>query len=61
MRQPRSYVVRIYRQGARNITGMVENVHSGEQRSFSSVQELWNLLRRPTVASARRSAPHKLA
>ena len=61
MRQPRSYIVRIYRQGARSLTGVVEDVRSGEQRAFSSMQELRVLLRRPTPGSARLSAGDKPA
>ena len=48
MRQPRSYIVRVYRQGARNLNGVVEDARTGEQRPFSSMQELWALLRRPS-------------
>ena len=51
MRQPRSYIVRVYRQGARSLTGVVEDVRTGEQRPFSSMQELWVLLRRPSFES----------
>ena len=61
MLQPRSYIVRIYRQGARSLTGVVEDARSGEQRAFSSMQELWVLLRRPTPGSARLSADDKPA
>jgi hypothetical protein len=52
MQQPKNYVVRIYRQGARTLTGVVEDVRSGEQRPFSNMQELWMLLRRPCSASS---------
>ena len=51
MRQPRSYIIRIYRQGARSLTGVVEDARTGEQRSFSSVQDLWALLRRSSLGS----------
>ena len=61
MRQPRSYIVRIYRQGARNLTGVVEDARSGEQRPFSSMQELWALLRRQSPGTARLSAGEKPA
>ncbi len=46
MRQPRTYIVRVYRQGARNLKGVVEDARTGERRPFSSIQELWSLLRR---------------
>ena len=45
MHQPKSYVVRIYRQGARSSAGVVEDVLTGKQQSFVSMQELWVLLR----------------
>ena len=48
MRQPRSYIVRVYRQGARSLNGVVEDARTGEQRPFSNMQELWALLRRPS-------------
>ena len=51
MRQPRSYIVRVYRQGARSLTGVVEDARTGEQRPFSSMQDLWMLLRRPSLES----------
>lgn len=51
MRQPRSYIVRVYRQGARSLNGVVEDARTGEQRPFSSMQELWALLRRPSFGS----------
>lgn len=51
MRQPRSYIVRIYRQGARSLTGVVEDTRTGGQRPFSSMQELWALLRHPVPGS----------
>ena len=53
MRQPRSYVVRVYRQGARDLAGVVEDARTGGQRSFSSVQELWSLLRHALPRSAK--------
>lgn len=51
MHQPRSYIIRIYRQGARNLTGVVEDARTGEQRQFSSMQDLWTLLRRTSPRS----------
>jgi len=47
VRQPRSFIVRVYRQGARSLTGVVEDARTGEQRPFYSVQDLWTQLRRP--------------
>ena len=45
MREPRSYIVRIYRQGARTLIGVIENAQTGKQQPFSSFQQLWKLLR----------------
>jgi len=45
MREPRSYVVRIYRQGFRTLCGVVEDTHSGGARAFRSAEELLALLR----------------
>jgi len=56
MRELRSYVVRIYRQGARTLTGVIEDTRDGTQRCFDSVDELGRLLRqrrlRPTRVAA---------
>lgn len=51
MQQPRSYIVRVYRQGARSLNGVVEDARTGELRPFSNMQELWALLRRPSSES----------
>lgn len=59
MRQPRSYIIRIYRQGARSLTGVVEDARTGEQRPFSSLQDLWTLLRRPFLESTPSSGTHQ--
>ena len=61
VRQPRSYIVRVYRQGARSLTGVVEDARTGEQRSFSNMQDLWLLLRRPSFKSTPPSASDKPA
>lgn len=61
MRQPRSYIVRIYRQGARSLTGVVEDTRTGEQRTFSSMQALWALIRRPSAKSTPTQADKKPA
>jgi hypothetical protein len=47
MRDPRSYIVRIYRQGFRSLSGVVEDTHSGGMRSFHSAEKLLALLRAP--------------
>jgi hypothetical protein len=56
VRQPRSYIVRVYRQGARSLNGVVEDARTGEQRTFATMQELWALLRRPSL----KSTPHPI-
>jgi hypothetical protein len=47
MREPRSYIVRIYRQGYRSLSGIVEDTQTGSQRAFRNTQELSVLLRGP--------------
>jgi len=59
MRELRSYVVRIYRQGARTLTGVVEDTRDGTQRSFDSADQLWRLLRRRHPRRARVAASVK--
>ncbi len=61
MRQPKSYIVRVYRQGARSLTGIVEDARTGEQRPFASMQDLWLLLRRPALGSTLTPADNKPA
>jgi len=53
MRELRSYVVRIYRQGARSLTGVVEDTSSGVQRPFGSAEQLWALLRQRQLRPVR--------
>ena len=49
----RSYVVRVYRQEADGVAGVVESVETGDVMPFRSADELWTTLSRPP--SARRS------
>jgi hypothetical protein len=56
MRALRSYVVRVYRQGARSLVGVVEDTSNGAQRPFESVDQLWALLRQPHLHPARTRA-----
>ena len=42
---PRSYVIRIYRQGFRSLSGMVEDAATKAQRSFRDEKELLAILR----------------
>ncbi len=59
MREPRSFIVRIYRQGARTLTGVIEDAQTQRQYSFSSMQQLWTLLRRRTPDSTAPRADDK--
>jgi hypothetical protein len=45
--EPRSYVVRVYRRTARWFAGYVEDVRSGQVRSFRSAHELWSAIGGP--------------
>jgi hypothetical protein len=47
MRQPRSYIVRIYRQGYRTLSGIAEDALTSEVQPFRNVEELLALLRSP--------------
>jgi hypothetical protein len=47
MREPRSYIVRIYRQGYRTLSGIVEDTHTTSERPFRNTRELFALLRAP--------------
>ena len=55
MRQPRSYVVRVYRRGFRTLGGIVEDTVTGAQRPFRDADELIALLTRPL----RRGSPSR--
>ncbi len=52
MREPRSYIVRIYRQGYRSLSGIVEDTHTSSQQPFRNTQELIALLRGPIANTA---------
>lgn len=45
----RSYVVRVYRQEAGGVTGVIESVETGDIRPFRSSDEVWSVLSRPPV------------
>jgi hypothetical protein len=53
MREPGSYIVRIYRQGFQTLCGVVEDTRSGATRAFRSGEELLALLRSRTSVSRR--------
>ena len=44
---PRSYIVRVYRQGFRSLAGVVEDIATQGQRAFRNVNELSRWLRAP--------------
>ena len=48
------YVLRIYRQDARRIGGVLEDAQSGRSVAFHTVRELTRLLRTPSVRAARK-------
>jgi hypothetical protein len=52
MREPRSYIVRIYRQGYRSLSGVVEDTHTSGGQPFRNTRELITLLRAP-IANAK--------
>lgn len=56
MQALRSYIVRVYRQGARTLTGVVEDPRSGVSRAFETMEDLWALLRE---RSLRRERPKR--
>jgi hypothetical protein len=45
MHEPRSYIVRIYRQGYRSLSGIVEDTQTGRTRAFRNTRQLSALLR----------------
>ena len=55
----RSYVVRVYRQEADGVAGVVESVETGDVMPFRSSDELWTTLSGPSAA--RRSQPSNIA
>jgi hypothetical protein len=49
MREARTYIIRIYRQGYRSLSGIVEDAYTGSKRPFLNTTELVALLRAPVV------------
>jgi hypothetical protein len=47
MREPRSYIVRIYRRGFRSLSGVVEDTRTNTQHPFRDTEELIAVLRAP--------------
>jgi hypothetical protein len=44
MAQPRSYIVRVYRRGFVQLSGLVEDVAAGTEHTFKTAEELHALL-----------------
>lgn len=55
MWQPRTYVLRVYRQGPKRLVGLIENPSNGTKQTFSTMEQLWGLLRTPSTTSGRQS------
>ena len=53
MREPGSYIVRIYRQGFQTLCGVVEDPQSGASQAFRSGEELLALLRSRKMVTRR--------
>ncbi len=53
--QPRSLVVRIYRQGYNTLSGVAEDAATGVQKPFSNLEELWKVLSTVCRSPRRRS------
>jgi hypothetical protein len=43
-REPRSYVVRVYRKTTRGLAGHVEDVQKGVVRAFRTPAEMWSAI-----------------
>jgi hypothetical protein len=43
-REPRSYVIRVYRRSTRLLSGCVQDVRSGKTSPFQSMRELWSAI-----------------
>lgn len=56
MAQASSYVIRIYRRGFSTLEGLVEDSRTGEQRSFSKMEELWSILQGASSSPGKRQS-----
>jgi hypothetical protein len=52
MREPRGYIVRIYRRGFRTFAGTVEDTQTCNKQTFKTTDELLVLLRAPIATQA---------
>jgi hypothetical protein len=57
MRRPRTYVLRVYRWGPKRLAGLLENAESGDRQAFSTIAQLWELLRIPASIRAKPRPP----
>ncbi len=55
----RSYVVRVYRQDAESVDGMVESVDTGKAMPFHTARDLWVALCRPAPPGRQQNNPLK--
>ncbi len=56
MPDPRSFVVRVYRQQGDAMAGTVQEVRTGRTVPFQTMEELWQAVRRPPPRSGQRGA-----
>ena len=61
MPQPRSFVVKVYRQQADALAGTVQDVRTGRTVPFQTMEELWQAVKRPPPASGNRGDETKPA
>jgi hypothetical protein len=60
VRDPRSYVVRVYRQVADVVAGTVQDVGTGRTMPFQTMEELWYaVIARPPRSEARSSGTQR--
>ncbi len=52
MREPRSFIVRIYRRGFRTLSGVIEDTSTNTQQPFRDIDELIAMLREPDSRAA---------
>ena len=50
-REPRSYVIRVYRKSTRRLSGYVQDVRNGRTRPFQSMRDLWSAIGGPKDAA----------
>jgi hypothetical protein len=55
VREPRSYVVKVYRQQRAGAAGTVQDVRTGRTMPFQTMEELWDAVRRFSPPSVKQS------